>query len=213
MICSSENSIYFYSSLKLLKMKLISTMAALLTLVFFSVNTNAQKIKTTEGDLSVLKNESTINVEFVYDGMSVGKFDNEKGYIKTKTDEYNKKEPGRGDAWAKSWVADRASRFEPKFIELFQENSGMTVKAKSKYTLIFKTTSTEPGFNIVIKRKNAEIDAEVWIVETANRSKKIAVITVSNAPGRMFGGNDYDTGSRIAEAYAVAGKRLGKYIK
>lgn len=194
-------------------MKFMIKCIAVLALVFFSLNTNAQSIKTTDGDLSVLKNESTINVEFVYDGMSVGKYDNEKEYIQKKTEEYNKKEPGRGDSWAESWVTDRASRFEPKFIELFQESSNMTVKADAKYTLIFKTTSTEPGFNIVIHRKNAEIDAEVWIVETANKNKKIATLTVSNAPGRIFGGYDYDTGSRIAEAYAAAGKRLGKYIK
>ena len=145
--------------------------------------------------------------------MSVGKFKDEKDYIKSKTEEYNKKEPGRGDSWAKSWVTDRASRFEPKFIELFQENSDMTVKEASKYTMIFKTTSTEPGYNIVINRKNAEIDAEILIVETANRSKVIAKLTVTNAPGRIYGGYDYDTGSRIAEAYAASGKRLGKYIK
>jgi hypothetical protein len=194
-------------------MKIISKILQLLAVVSFSINTNAQKIKTTEGDLSVLANETAINVEFIYDGMSVGKFATEKEYIQKKTEEYNKKEPGRGDTWAKKWVADRASRFEPKFIELFQETTGMTVKKEAKYTLIFKTTSTEPGFNIYIKRKNAEIDADVQIVETANRTKKIATITVSNAPGRTFGGNDYDTGERISEAYEVSGKRLGKHIK
>lgn len=212
--CFPQNLFYLYfKKLKQLTMKLLNKCIALLTLVFFSLNTNAQKIKTTDGDLAVLKNESTINVEFVYDGMSVGKFDDEKEYIQKKTEEYNKKEPGRGDSWAKSWVSDRASRFEPKFIELFQESSNMTVKPDAKYTLIFKTISTEPGFNIVIHRKNAEIDAEVEIVETANRKKKIATLTVSNAPGRIFGGYDYDTGTRIAETYAVAGKRLGNYIK
>jgi hypothetical protein len=74
-------------------------------------------------------------------------------------------------------------------------------------------TSTELGYNIVVTRKNAEIDAEVTIVETANRSKKIATIKVTNAPGRQFSGNDYDTGERISEAYAVSGKKLGKHIK
>lgn len=194
-------------------MKNIKNLIAILGFLLFAVKMQAQKIKTTEGDLSVLKNETAINIEFTYDGMSVGKFDSEKDYLDKKTEEYNKKEPGRGDSWAKSWVADRASRFEPKFNELFMESSGMSIKKDAKYTLIFKTTSTEPGYNIVIKRKNAEIDAEVWIVETANRKNRIATLTVSNAPGRMFGGYDYDTGSRIAEAYAVAGKRLGKYIK
>lgn len=118
-------------------MKLISKIVAILTLVFFSINTNAQKIKTTEGYLSILKNESSINIEFVYDGMSVGKYANEKDYIQAKTEEYNKKETGRGDTWAKSWITDGASRFEPKFIELFQKSSKMTVKADAKYTLTF----------------------------------------------------------------------------
>ncbi|HMJ48192.1 MAG TPA: hypothetical protein VK498_12745 [Ferruginibacter sp.] len=194
-------------------MKLLNKCIVLLALVSFSVNTNAQKIKTVSGDLSPLKDETSINIEFLYDGMSVGKFDNEKEYLDKKTAEYNQKEPGRGDLWAKSWISDRASRFEPKFIELFVENSKMNVDKNAKYTLIFKTTSTEPGYNIYISRKNASIDAEVDIVETANRSKKIASLTVSNAPGRQFGGYDYDTGTRIMEAYAVSGKRLGKYIK
>ena len=193
-------------------MKLLNKCIAFFTLVIFSLHASAQRIKTVEGDLSVLKNESTINVEFEYDGMSVGKYDKEADYIKAKTDEYNKKEPGRGDNWAKSWVSDRASRYEPRFISEFQDATNMTVKKDSKYTLIFKTTSTEPGYNIVISRKNAEIDAEVTIIETATK-KKIASLTVKNAPGRIYGGYDYDTGVRITEAYAVSGKRLGKYIK
>lgn len=194
-------------------MKLIRKTLLLLTLAIFSLNLNAQKIKTVDGDLSALKNEETINIEFVYDGMSVGKYDKEADYIKAKTEEYNKKEAGRGDTWAKSWVTDRASRFETRFINEFQESSKMTVKPNAKYTMIFKTTTTEPGYNIVISRKNAEIDAEVMIVETADKSKKIATLSVSNAPGRIYGGYDYDTGTRIAESYAVAGKKLGKYIK
>jgi hypothetical protein len=194
-------------------MKHMIKFIALIALVFFTFNIEAQKIKLKEGDLSVLKNETAINIEFVYDGMSVGKYDTEKEYIQKKTEEYNKKEAKKGDAWAASWVNDRESRYQPKFIQLFEEESKMTNKPDAKYTLIFKTLSTEPGYNIVIKRKNAEIDAEAWIVETANKTKKIAVITVDNAPGRTFGGYDYDTGLRISEAYEVAGKKLGKFIK
>jgi hypothetical protein len=145
--------------------------------------------------------------------MSVGKFANEADYIAKKKAEYNAKEAGRGDSWEKSWVSDRKMVFEPKFIDLFEKNADMTVKADAKYTIIFHTTTTEPGFNVYITRKNAEIDAIATIVETANRSKVVAVLSVKNAPGRTFGGNDYATGDRIAECYAVAGKRLGKFIK
>jgi hypothetical protein len=194
-------------------MKLVTKCAALLALVFFSINTNAQKIKLREGSTDVLKGQASVSVEFIYDGMSVGSYPDEKDYIQKKTEDYNKKEPGGGDRWAKAWVGDRKTRFEPAFKEKFEEYSKMLIKPNSKYTLIFKTTSTEPGYNIYIKRKNAEIDAEVTIVETANRSTPIAVISISNAPGRTYGGYDYETGVRIAESYEVSGKRLGIFIE
>jgi hypothetical protein len=194
-------------------MKLLTKAVALLVLVFFSINTNAQKIKLREGSIAVLKGEASVNVEFTYDGMSVGSYSDEQEYIKKKTDDYNKKEPGTGDRFAKAWVGDRKTRLEPKFKELFEEHSKMLIKPKSKYTLIFKTTSTEPGYNVYISRKNAEIDAEVTLVETENRGTVLATIMVYNAPGRTFGGYDYDTGSRLAEAYAAAGKRLGMFIE
>ena len=187
--------------------------AAILALLFFTLTANAQRFKVTEGDLSALKGERSYNIEFTYNDMSVGKFEHESEYIEKKKAEYNSKEPGRGDSWAKSWISDRKMVFEPKFIDLFEKTSDMTVKATAKYTIIFHTTTTEPGYNIYISKKNAEIDAEATIVETANRSKIIAVISVKNAPGRTFSGNDYATGDRIAECYAVAGKKLSKFIK
>jgi hypothetical protein len=176
----------------------------------------AQKIKITEGSLSPLANEKEINTEFTYENMSVGKFKNEAEYVAKKTEEYNKKEAGRGDNWARNWVLDRKDKFEPKFNELFEQEFERRVtyasKKPAKYTLIYKTTTTEPGFNVGVMRKNAETDAEVWIVETENRNNVIAKLTVLNALGRTFGGYDFDTGGRLAECYADAGKALGKFM-
>lgn len=194
-------------------MKKLLYFIVITALVFIYAKADAQKIKTTEGSLDVLKNETSINIEFNYDKMSVGKYDDEKEYVKIKTEEYNKKEVGKGDKWAQNWVADRSNRYEPKFIELFTKNSDMTISKDAKYTLVFKTTSIEPGFNIGITRKDAKIDAEVWIVETADKSKKIATLTVDNAPGGTAMGYDFDSGQRISEAYAISGKKLAKYIK
>jgi hypothetical protein len=195
-------------------MKLLKLSTSLLFLGMISLNSIAQKIKLIEGDLSPLKGETSINLKLTYDNMSVGKFDKESDYIAKKTEEYNKKEPGRGDTWAKSWVSDRDRVFEPKFIELFERETEMTVSKKkpAKYTLIFKTTSTEPGYNVVVMRKNALINAEAWIVETGSE-KVIAKLSVLKVPGRSYGGYDYDTGGRIGECYADAGKYVGKFIK
>jgi hypothetical protein len=194
-------------------MKTLKNTIILLLVLFATVRIEAQRLKLTEGNLAPLKDEKSINVEFTYDNLAVGKYSNEQDYISKKKDEYNKKEPGRGDSWEKTWKSDRKYEFEPKFADLFQEYSEMVISKKPvKYTLIFHTTYTEPGYNIYISRKYAEIDAEVSIVETDNRSHVIAVISIQKAPGRTFGGNDYATGDRIRECYADAGKYLGKFI-
>lgn len=193
-------------------MKKLLALAAI-TLFAFSGNLKAQRIKVQEGSIDAVKAESSINFEYTYDNMSVGKFDREEDYVAKKKEDYNNKEAGRGDTWAKAWVDDRKNRFEPKFEELFTEYSNKTNSKNAKYTLIFKTTFTEPGYNVGVMRKNAQINATVLIVETANPSNVIAKIAVDKALGRTFGGYDFDTGGRIAEAYADAGKALGKYLK
>lgn len=194
-------------------MKKITSGILALVLLAFATTANAQKVKTVSGDAEILKNETSVNVEFVYDGMSVGKYDTEKEYIAAKTSEYNSKEAGKGDTWAQSWQTSKANRYQPKFIELFTENSKMTVDKNAKYTIIIKTLSIEPGYNIGISRKNAKIDTEIWIVETANKSNKVAVLTLSDVPGGTAFGYDFDTGLRISEAYANTGKKLAKFIK
>jgi len=194
-------------------MKKLLTLSTTLLLLAFSGNLKAQKIKVPNGSIDAIKSETSLNLEYTYDSMKVGKYDKEADYVAQKTEDYNKKEAGKGDAWAKSWVDDRKYHFEPKFEELFTKYSEKTKDQNAKYTLIFKTIFTEPGYNVAVMRKNAKIDAIVLIVETANRSNVIARLTVDNALGRTFGGYDYDTGLRISEAYADAGKALGEYLK
>jgi hypothetical protein len=187
--------------------------ALVLLLLCIGISGFAQKIKLLEGDLSPLKGETAIKTEFQYD-MSVGKFDKEEDYIAKKKSELNGKEPGRGDTWEKSWKSDRQERFEPQFRELFSKHSEIsTVGENSKYTLIFKTIKTEPGFNVGVANKPAYIDAEALIVESQNPSKVIAKISITKAPGRDVMGFDYETGARLQEAYAKAGKELGGFFR
>ncbi|PSL46764.1 hypothetical protein CLV51_103746 [Chitinophaga niastensis] len=193
-------------------MQLFPKVATTVLLAVMCIPALAQKIKLVDGDLSPIRDQKKINMEFTYDHLSVGK-DNESDYVRKKTDEYNKKEAGKGDTWAKAWKDDRPTRFEPKFDSLFNENGDISVGdfPDAKYTMIFHTTFMEPGFNVGIARKNAYIDAEVQIVETGNKSKVVAKISIDNAPGRMMG-FDFDTGMRIMEAYAVSGKKLAKFM-
>ncbi|WP_214071210.1 hypothetical protein [Mucilaginibacter sp. dw_454] len=194
-------------------MKMLITGAAMLAFLSFATVANAQKIKLVDGDPSPLKNESSVAFKFTYDNMAIGKFENGQDYIDKKKAEYNAKQDGKGDRWAEAWVNDRSARYEPKFIDLFLKYSLMSEKKDAKYTIIFHTSFTEAGYNVYISRHNAEINGEATIVETADPSKVIATISIEKAPGRTFGGDDYDAGTRITESYADAGKYLAKFIK
>lgn len=207
----------YYSSFPLFLSKILSMkklMISCFSVMFLSGAAYAQKVRLMDGSVDALKGVKKINIQFDYSHMGVGKFETEEGYIAKKREDYEGKEPGRGEAWEKTWKADRKNRFEPQFKDLFAKYSNITPGEypNEKYTLIFKTTFTEPGYNVYVSRKNAEIDGEAWIVETANPNNVIAKIAVHNCPGRTSMGNDYETGNRIEESYAVAGKGLGKFL-
>ena len=186
---------------------------ALCVTVGLAYHVQAQKIKIIQGSLTPILGQKAISVEFTYDNMTVGKDKTESAYVTEKKKSLNEKEAGKGDTWSEAWITDRKSRFEPQFIELFSKHSEIALNSESNtYTLIFKTVRTEPGWNVGVMRASAFIDAEVWIVETANRDNIIAKLTIKNSPGRDGMGYDFDTGYRIQEAYAKAGKEVGQLV-
>jgi hypothetical protein len=217
-------------------MRKMSRLAVFAVMVLMANRTSAQKVKLEEGDLSPLKSEKILAFAFTYDSMSIGGSTHgrppgpphpphppgpghshaqqtEAEYVAKHTEDYNKKSPGKGDEWAKAWKDDREALYEPGFTKEFEKYGGLQPDPKAKFTLIFKTTNTEPGFNVGFMRHNAEISGVAWIVETANKSHVIAKISVTNSPGGNFFENDYATDERIATAYSEAGRGLGYFIK
>ncbi len=177
---------------------------------------NAQKIKILSGSVDAIKSIKEFALEFDYSNMGVGSFDKEEDYIAKKVADYNADDPGRGDRWAKSWVNDRSSRFEPKFQELINKYSSPKGykfhlgDAQVKSKCVVHTTWTEPGFNVYVTRRPAMIDVIV-IFYDENGNELLKIESLKN-PGNSFGGADYDTGTRIQEAYAKCGKELGIFI-
>ncbi len=178
-----------------------------------------QKIVNTSGDAKVafLKGQKAINIEYDYSEMGVGKYKTEEAYLEEKAAERNKKEAGSGDKWRESWVGSRDRVYHPKFEELF--NKGVAAKGMkgergidAEYTLIVKTTFTEPGFNIGVTKKAASINVEYIFVETANRDNILAKFVQNGVPGAQAMGMDYDTSTRISESYAKAGKMLAAHL-
>ena len=180
---------------------------------------SAQKIKLESGNFDFFKGVTELKVEYNYENVSVGKFKVEQDYITQKKAEYNEKDPGSGDRWETAWFNDRPERYAPRFEEemnLQFTKRGVNCKAGQElgatFTVIFKTTFIEPGFNVGVARKNAYINGEAIFVESANHENVLARVSIESSPGRDAFGYDFDTGLRIQEAYAKAGKEIVYFI-
>ena len=183
-----------------------------------AISLHAQRVTLKDGDMSPLKGEKNIAVEFRYDSMAVGKFPKEADYVEKHKNDINKRHSPKGDEWAKNWVDDRQSRYEPKFLNTFTQFAPIQPGGKAKYTLILHTTFTEIGagmggamFGV---SKSAYINAEADIVESANKSHVIARIEIykANSEG-TWSGYDWDTDTRIEGCYGTAAIGLARFFR
>lgn len=194
-------------------MKKPSVLIILALLISSSIFAQTQAKK---GNYKFLKGESSLNIQYEYSDMTVGKNLTEEEYVNENVAERNEDEAGKGDKWKEGWISSRNDRYEPKFESLLNksmEKTGITATedSDSKYTLIVKTTYTEPGFNIGVMKKPAYVNYELTFIETETE-KEVANYILEKVPGSQAMGGDFDVGSRIAESYAKSGKMLGSYI-
>lgn len=174
---------------------------------------NAIKVRAT-GDINLLKSVKQMEVQFTYDNMIVGSMP-EEAYINKKVEEYNAKEAGRGDNWHKVWESDKQNVYPISFLELLEKSCNIKEckDGECEYLMIVNTSFFEPGFNVGIVRRNAEISVTCKIVKKSDPSHVLAEIIVLHSPGRTAMGYDYSVASRVTEAYAKAGKEVGRKIK
>ena len=191
----------------------------LLMIVFLAMGAGklfAQKLES--GSLADLKGQSVINIQYDYSDLMVGK-KTEKEYVDDGIEQRNKKKPGSGDEWAKAWVNDRATRYQPTFEKNFNgvtDKAGITGKegaSDAKYTFIIHTTFVEPGFQSGVgPSKPAYINLVIKLVETADPSKVLATIKYDKVPSANMMGYDFDTGARIQSCFDRAGGNVGALI-
>ncbi|MCX7768621.1 MAG: hypothetical protein N2110_06330 [Flavobacteriales bacterium] len=174
--------------------------------------TSAQKIRLESGSLDFMKSTKAFKVSYIFTDMKVGK-KTEDEYLNEKAAKYDREEPGRGGKFKESWFRDRETRFYPKFEELFNEHAskvGLKISRKEgEADMVVHTTFTEPGYNVGVSRMPASINL---IITFKQGDKELAKISLTGVPGQTFGGYDFDTGLRIQEAYAKAGKELAQFL-
>ncbi len=191
-------------------------------IVIFLVSSQlySQRFTVLTGDLKNVKGISEYYCTFDYKGMEVNGFESEEAYLKEKINkrrQYDNGQDLKGKAvsFEKDWYEDRKNKYEPGFIDYFNEQlESKNVKAgtnpESKYTLALKTTWIYPGYEVA-QVEPAKISAIITIFETANPSNVIVVVEFDKSIGLV---KDYrKQGDRIKGAYEKLAKSLTIQMK
>ena len=197
-------------------------MKKLSILLLFSVfllsagSTFAQKLKS--GDLKMLKGQTTLNVQYDYSQLKVGK-KSVDDYEKEGVAERNRKKPGSGDEWLTKWKSDKTDRFQPMFEKNFNDKTSHAgtkidpVAAEAKYTLIVRVLFLEPGFQSGVGiHKPAYLNMDIDVVETSAPDKVLATVEFHKIPSVNMMGYDFDAGSRMQSCFDRAGDDFGKFF-
>lgn len=196
-------------------------MKKIVTLVLFIASSvvMAQKTKIESGDFKFLAGVKEVNVEFDYSNLKLMKENlTEEQYVTNRAAELNEKK-GVGDIWKKKWQGSKEMIWNPKFLELInvvssKENTNISFQeglTSAKYTLIVEVVWIYPGWDVAMMKQPAKVTTNLKIVETANRSNTLVVMSSENAPGDQWGSN-FSNETRIGEGFAKTGKTLAKVI-
>lgn len=196
-------------------------MKKIVTLVLFIASSvvMAQKTKIESGDFKFLAGVKEVNVEFDYSNLKLMKENlTEEQYVTNRAAELNEKK-GVGDIWKKKWQGSKEMIWNPKFLELInvvssKEKTNISFQeglTSAKYTLIVEVVWIYPGWDVAMMKQPAKVTTNLKIVETANRSNTLVVMSSENAPGDQWGSN-FSNETRIGEGFAKTGKTLAKVI-
>lgn len=168
-------------------------------------NTQAQKLK---GDLSVLKNESQVNLVFNYEGVTIDG-EEEAAYV-----ERNAKEKGGEDiqGWKDNWYGKfREEIYRTEFTKYMNDELKKLEGGpfdNASYTLIVKLSDMDPGNFAGPFSNPCKLTGVVTLVK-AGTTEALAAFPFRKICGNAF---QAQTERRIGSSFGVLGKVTGKMI-
>ena len=167
----------------------------------------AQKVK---GDLSPLKGQPKVNVEFVYDGVT---------YDGDSEAKFFKENNGRDDfeQWKKDWTSTfRSDMWEPEYLEdLNEEVKSLRMEfgkfENATYTMVVKMTDIDPGSFAGPFSVPCRLTGEVSFVKTGS-SDSFATISFSKLQGSSYAIPPIIE-HRVKFAFEELGETIGEVLK
>jgi hypothetical protein len=199
-------------------------LAILMFVIFASLHSYAQEtedkrniwigVKTKKidvnGDLMVIKNEKTFNVEISFKNSKMGaKGQPDSLYEATRVKEYNDKKPGSGDQWLIKWNETKEN-FKPAFIEGFN-----TVVSKNGVYVGNNDSNASYTFVLYPKQMMEFMGSVYFILDMEVRLTKEPNTIIASLKFPMFETSQKSKKfkGKFTGAYCTAGYYLGIHFK
>ncbi|MGX5685912.1 hypothetical protein ACWKWW_15225 [Chryseobacterium cucumeris] len=197
-------------------------MRKLLLLLFMAIGVVAfaqNQIKVESGNFDFLKDQNEVNVQLVFDNaVYQEKNMTEAQYLENrKADITAKKSEAVWKNWIYQWGQFKNSEYLDYFLKGINGKSKKVVfkkDANTKYTLIIDAKWIYAGwYGGMIGSQEAKLTADMKFVETDDPSKVVMRLQADKIGGKQMNKQFAWEYGRIAAAYEVTGKKLGKEIK
>jgi hypothetical protein len=189
-------------------------------LFLFIVSTSfAQKAKVKIGKWKSLKDIPEYIIEFDYSTIEIANYESEEAFLKDKMQLREERKEGDGERFKKSWFADRQDKYEPQFVNFFNNyHEDFNVKVfkqndNAKYVIKIKTTFIYPGYNVGVWREDSKLRVRVTIYPIENPNNILFSANIKGIRGGGAKGFDFNSGDRIAYSYALLANYIAKKIR
>ncbi len=198
-----------------------------LTLFFllFASTFHSQEITIVSGNYKNLKTISEYNLVFDYSDLTVTDFESEEDYLQKTMLEKEQAKPGNAKVFREEWFADRAYRYEPRYIQAFNEyfKKGEVKVIKDRpdlpYTMKVHTTEIYPGYNNGFTRKSGNLEVTISVFKTENAENILFSANITDVECNYAGDKatledfDFHQGERIAYGYWNLAKFFAKKLR
>lgn len=191
-------------------------------MLFMSIATTSfaqNKIDVQSGNYDFLKDQTEVNVELKFENATYQEKNlSEAQYLEArKLDITTRKGEKVWNNWSYQWDNFKAS----EYVNYFSKGASSSYKniifkkdAQTKYTLIIDAKWIYAGwYGGMIGSQEGKLSADLTFVETANPSNILMKISVDKILGKKMNNEFAWEYGRIAAAYQILGKKLGKEIK
>jgi hypothetical protein len=199
--------------------------AFLLLFLNISFVVSAQEITIVSGNYKNLKTISEYNLVFDYSDLTVTDFESEEAYLQKTMLEKEQAKPGNARVFREEWFSDRAYRYEPRYIQAFNEyfkkGEVKVIKNRPDLPYIMKVHTTEiyPGYNNGFTRKSGNLEVTISVFKTENAENILFSANITDVECNYAGDKatledfDFHQGERIAYGYWNLAKFFAKKLR